>query len=223
MNRWWEGDGSARLAHDAAIVAATQPGLRHEEQASGLMALAGEVEVRTQSGIPHHIPTRVDFPPDYPGHEPVAIETGNRFPHIPDRHFYSEPDGRCCLWLDVASEWRPRDADALIHFLDQLATFYHRQLILDVEPTAGWAGPEHVHGGGAYVEHLLGRLRMSPTDLRRMVPALAGGVSRNAPCPCRSGKRYRACHLTAVDAFLTRANVQSLSQLLKLLKDPASR
>ena len=187
------------------------------------MALVGDVEVRTQSGIPHGIPTRVEFPVGYPRVEPVAFETGNRFPHILDRHFYSNPEGRCCLWLDVASGWRPRDLDALRHFLDQLATFYHRQLILDVDPTAGWPGREHVHGGAAYVEHLRNRWRMSAGELRRMAPALAGGMSRNGRCPCGSGRRYRHCHQSSVEAFVKRANGPSVTQLLDLLRSPAAR
>lgn len=220
--RWWEGPGSARLAHDAAIVLEMQPGLRHEEQADGRMALVGEIEVRTESGVPHRIPSRIDFPPDYPRTEPVALETGNRFPHTTDRHFYSKPDGRCCLWLDVASEWRPRDPDALRHFLDQLATFYHRQLILDVDLDAGWPGREHVHGGAAYVEHLMGRWGMSRGALRRMTPALEGRVSRSGRCPCGSGRRFRRCHQTEVDEFVGRANEPSVEQLLELLRSGPS-
>lgn len=214
MDWWKEGAGRARLLHDRSIVAEVQPGLRHEVQADGHMALVGDVVVITRSGIRHAIPSRIDFPADYPLREPRAHEVSGLFEHTTARHFYNTPDDLCCLWLDVETPWRRRDPEALRMLLTELAIFYHRQLVYDANPSAGWPGPEQPHGAEAYELYLKTRWRMPDWILRRMSRALAREVYRNARCPCGSRRRYRHCHQQEVLRFLNRAGPNDVEQLV---------
>lgn len=102
---WFEGAGRARLEHDRTIVAEEHPGLAYVAHPDGSLALLGDITVKLASGIPRRIETRIEFPPDYPAHEPIAFDMAGRFRHDADHHFYT--NGRCCLWLDVESRWRP--------------------------------------------------------------------------------------------------------------------
>jgi len=197
--RWFEGAGAARLEHDKAVVAEDQPNLRYDVRQDESLSLVGEVTFRLRHGGPQTIPTRIDFPEDYPEREPRAYQTPRRFPRDGVHHFYD--DGQACLWLDVETRWRPRDPDALRIFLDQLCLFYLRQLAMEANPKLAFPGPARGHGALGYIEYLEERLRMPRRTLPRMLPAMSGGVYRNAPCPCGRRVRYRKCHRDAIRHF----------------------
>ncbi len=201
---WFEGAGQARLEHDQAIVAEDQPALRYIFGRGGSVSLVGDVTFALASGSPQRIATRIDFPADYPAHEPLAFETASRFRHDADHHFFTN-DG-CCLWLDVETKWRPDNPDSLRVFLDELRVFYLRQLMMEADPTLAYPGRSRAHGVEGYLEHLDERLRMSRRDMPRMLRAFVGGVSRNAPCPCGRRVRYRKCHRESIRRFRERAN-----------------
>jgi hypothetical protein len=209
---WFEGAGRARLEHDRAIVAEEHPGLAYVAHSDGSLALLGDITVKLASGIPRRIETRIEFPPDYPAHEPIAFDMAGRFRHDADHHFYT--NGRCCLWLDVESRWRPSDSDALRRFLDELQVFFWRQLMMEADPTLPYPGPARGHGVVGYLEHLEERLRMPIRDLPRMIAALSGGTYRNAPCPCGRRVRYRHCHRGAIRRFRDRADLDQQGQLI---------
>jgi hypothetical protein len=212
---WFEGAGSARLEHDRGIVAEDQPALRYVVQGDGTLALIGDVTFALDSGTPQRIATRIIFPADYPQREPRAYQEPKRFPRDAEHHFY--PDGRACLWLDVETRWRPTTSDALRAFLDQLTVFYLRQLMMEANPKLSFPGPWRAHGVAGHIEHLEERLRMRRRDLPRMRTALAGGVSRNAPCPCGKRIRYRKCHRDRIRLFHDRAEAGIGQLVLKEL------
>ncbi len=222
MRRWWEGRLAARFEHDKAIVAEVQPRLRHEVGPYGAMTLVGDVVVKTVSGTPNRIPTRIDFPDDYPRNEPVAHEVGNLFPHDGDHHFSYSSD-QCCLWLDAASPWSPRDPDALRMFLEQLAIFYHRQLMMKADPTLHFPGPWWGHGGEGYLQYLEQEWGLARPVLRRLALGFRGRLYGKAPCPCGSRRQYRRCHQPTIDRFRGRASKSSLEQLVVLLSPTLGR
>lgn len=213
--RWFEGAGSARLEHDRAIVAEDQPALRYDVQGDGSLALVGDVTFALDSGTPQRIATRIVFPADYPEREPRAYQEPKRFPRDADHHFY--PDGRACLWLDVETLWRPTEPNSLRAFLDQLTVFYLRQLVMEANPKLAFPGPWRAHGVAGYIEHLEETFRMLRSELPRMRTALAGGISRNAPCPCGKRIRYRNCHRERIRRFQDRAESGTMQQVLKEL------
>lgn len=213
---WWDGAGADRLAHDREIVAEVQPGLRHEIQPDSSMALVGDFLVTTRSGAEHRIPTTLKFPADYPAHEPSVHEPSTRFPHEPDRHFYQDSD-QCCLWLDVESQWDPTDPNALRVILDQLLTFYHRQLMMEAGVVDVFPGPQRGHGGFGYLDYLKDVWGTDDATLRRLRFAIAGKQEPKSACPCGSGRQYRRCHLGAVTRFRQKASPFTLGQLVSML------
>lgn len=198
-----------------------QPGLRYETGADGAPRLVGIVRIVTVSGIPHEIATTIEFPDGYPIEEPLAFEVGLRFPHDPDHHFFQDTQ-RICLWLDVASRWRPDDPSALVEFLTELGTFYYRLLQMEANPGMQFPGLSFAHGWNpAYREHLGQILRMVPGQIPRMRRALAGGLARRAWCPCGGNRRYEHCHRDAVEHFRLRMRPERLRSLIADLRgDP---
>lgn len=213
---WFEGAGRARLEHDKSIVAEDQPGLAYVVQRDGSLALVGDFMFKLPSGSPQRIATRIEFPSDYPVHEPLAFETARRFRHDADHHFYA--NDRCCLWLDVETRWRADDLNALRRFLDELRVFYYRQLMMEANPRLSYPGPSRGHGVLGYLEYLEERQQLREVDLPRMLTALEGGIYRNAPCPCGRRVRYRKCHRDAVRRYRDRVGSDQHAQVVAALR-----
>ena len=204
--RWWDGRrGAERFARDKTIVAEEQPELRWVE-VDGAMRLEGNFIVKLASGIPERIWVVIVFPVDYPQREPSAFEPKGRFqPQDVVRHFFTA-NGKCCLWLDVASPWRAGDREALRTFLDQLAVWFHRQLVYDSNPAAGWPGPEYAHSAEAYFQYFLEDWGLSETALVRLGRGFVGRLGSKDPCPCGSNAQYRRCHQPQIDRFRGRVS-----------------
>jgi len=119
------------------------------------------------------------------------------FPHIADRHFYS--NGACCLWMPVESQWELEDATGLHSFLDQIATFYERQLIYDSSPNKRWAWGQRGHGIVGYIEFVQEALG-DPSLVNNFAGLLSGKeiLPLTSNCPCESGKKYKYCHARTV-------------------------
>jgi hypothetical protein len=211
--------GRARLEHDEAVVREHQPQMRYEHQADGALWLVGDFLLYTQSGIPHQIPTVIEFAYDYPRHEPIARDVAGRFQHDADHHFIGD---HACLWLkQLESEWRRDDRDALQLFLDQLTIFYFRQLVMESDPSGQYPGRARPHGyAPAYVEILSERLQLPQAAVRRMRSALAGDLRRSARCPCGSRLPYRACHRDAISQFRGQVSQEQLAKFLAYLASP---
>jgi hypothetical protein len=96
--------------------------------------------------------------------------------------------------------------------------FYLRQLAFDANPKAGYPGPWRGHGDAGVIEHLEDVFGMPSDDLPRMWRALAGGVYRNAPCPCGRRVRYRKCHRARVLAYRARITQMALDRIVAGLR-----
>jgi hypothetical protein len=195
---WFERDGGARLAHDAALLVERGfSGLVHEIRGKQVV-LGGVLPIVTGvSGITHQIATEIRFENTYPSDEPKAYDAAMRFSALPgrplaDRHLAE--DGLCCLWLQSRSEWVAADPDALIHYLRQLLAFFERQLIYDV--IKRWPGPEYAHGSDGYAQDIRETLGQSPRIISLYERILRGGPKprRRDLCPCGSAKLFVTCH-----------------------------
>ncbi len=212
---WYERDGGVRLARDKALVRRHYPDLRYRvDDYIGSVWLEGTITLRTESGIPKRIKVRVEFPDGYPDQEPRVYESGGRFPHDPDRHFF--PDGRCCLWLRPESKWDAKNPDCLLRILDETVLFFERQLIHELYPNAPWPGGEWGHGELGYAEYVLELLGNDEELLSALTPVLGGTarVGRNTPCPCGSGTKYKKCCLARVEDIQRRVGTTSLHHAL---------
>lgn len=210
-NPWYKRDGGARLAQDRALISERYPGLVfHIDDQAGRVYLDGELTLLAECGVPTRIRVRVDFPANYPSQEPRAYDVANRFPHVPDRHFC--PDGQCCLWLPPESRWNPSDPEGLCRFLEEVAIFFDRQLVYDVEGKSSWPGGERGHGAAGYVEFVEELLNGDRGLLGALAPTFANisRIGRNSSCPCGSGRKYKRCHLGLVEEISHRVGVVKL-------------
>src|ERR1044071_9565643 len=199
------------------LIIEDQPALRYIASADGSVAFEGDFVFKLASGSPQRIPTRIEFTLRYPDEEPRALHLGSRFAHDGNHHFYT--NGRCCLWLDVETRWKPADPEkSLQRFLDELKVFYLRQLMMEANPKLTWPGRARGHGFEGHLEHLQERLHMSLEQMTVMLRALEGGVHRNAPCPCGRRVRYRKCHRTTIVRFRKLANPGAQEQVVDLLR-----
>ncbi len=192
----------ARLQSDCEAVRAVYPHL-HVEVQEERPVLLGTIKIASDCGVERSVQIRVELLANHPLHEPKVFDDADQFRHSAARHFF--PDGRCCLWLSMSSEWKADDPNALLHFLRQTTIFFDKQFIYDV--IGRWPGKAWGHNEMGYREWLCERLAIPMTQFRRFAP-IWGGHGRwgaTAPCPCGSGLKYRRCH---------RARIEAINQLL---------
>jgi hypothetical protein len=180
LKPWYEQDYGARLEHDQQLLVRSFPGLVYViDNKVRQVTLAGAMTLRTECGIPTEIRVRVVFLAYYPSQEPRAYDVEDRFPHSADRHFY--PDGQCCLWLPSDSGWNPTDTEGLCRWLEEVAIFFDRQLVLEAEGKDTWPGEQRPHGDAGYlqlerVEEVKGRvgiIKLRTVFLRQLSNNLA--------------------------------------------------
>jgi hypothetical protein len=224
--RWFEQDeGDVRLKQDRALIRHDYPDLKlGMNWRLKKIFLDGTITLRAECGIPTRIKTRITFGDSYPRYEPIAYETGNMFTHIANRHFF--PDGRCCLWLPVETQWKPQEATALHGFLDQVSTFFERQLIHDASPDKRWAWGQRGHGIEGYIELIQEELGGDASLVSNFAGLLSGreAIAQNSDCPCESGKKYKYCHAKSLARLIERLGGQNpfLPEVESILSRSAS-
>lgn len=215
---WYERDGGARLASDRALVAASPyTGLTYSiDRANRRCVLEGDIVYVSDSGLHATVSVRIVFPDEYPRLEPTAYDAAGRFVHDADGHFIPGSGGRCCLWLSWESGWSADEPAALLTFLDQVALFFHRQLIFEARGRDEWPGPARDHGTRGYYDFLKDALNVDESLLRLFLPRLEqyGLHPRHGPCPCGSGLPYRECHLPRVTEIVRRVGQAALERWL---------
>jgi hypothetical protein len=206
--RWFERDeGAERLGQDRALIRHDYPDLKYGLNFRGrVVFLDGTLTLKAECGIPTRIKTRIIFPDDYPRHEPVAYDAADMFPHFADRHFFT--DGGCCLWLPVETEWDSQEPTTLFHFLDQLSTFFERQLIYDASPVKIWPWGErgHKHRLTGYIEFVQDALGGDASLFGKFEGLLSGRehIDPASPCPCGRDKKLRYCHAKRLAGIIER-------------------
>lgn len=222
---WYERRSvAARLAEDRNWVGREYPGLSFlidEERES--ITLDGTITIKEECGVPTQIATKVLFPRSYPDNEPIAYDSGDRFPHVAVRHFYK--DGGCCLWLPPETLWRADDPLALHGFLDELSVFFHQQLVFEATGCVIWPGQERGHNVDGYIEFVDEQLGADASLIPVLAPLFAGRhVGRNEPCPCFRGRKYKLCHQDMVEVITRRIGVLRTRELFQgwIAKDQPS-
>lgn len=205
-NRWFECDeGDERLKRDRELIRVAYPDLKYGlNYRLKTIFLDGTITLRAECGIPTRIKTRVIFSDSYPDYEPTAYETGNLFPHTADRHFF--PDGRCCLWMPVETQWNRFEPTGIYRFLDEVSTFYERQLIYDASPDKRWAWGQRGHNIEGYIEFVQESLGVDASLLANFMGVLSQreNIAPSSKCLCRSGKRYKYCHRNRIELLVER-------------------
>ena len=128
---------------------------------------------------------------------PKVFEVGGKYLRIAkkcevsiiDLHIY--PHNRaCCLGL----KYRDSQQLCIEDFLHELVIpFFYRLSYTDkfgIDRARKELWGEYSHGLKGEIEHFL-----EIVDIMRQSPG------RNDPCPCRSGKKYKRCHLSQVESL----------------------
>jgi hypothetical protein len=132
---------------------------------------------------------RITYPPKFPNrNQPPSVyleSHRDRWEKGGDSHI--EYDWRLCLFVPSESGIDFQEANSLSDLFAVVHTFlfkqrvYQRRLVrsrLDGRK-AEWPGEDRSHG--------IQGIREAVND--------AGGIGRNDPCPCGSGKKFKRCHL----------------------------
>lgn len=144
------------------------------------------------------IEIRLNFQPSQYNPWPDVIETAGRIQQIMEKRkiankadmhcFPIYPENRCCLGFKVYSD----DKIEIAKFIKEMVIpFFYRVAYVER------------HGLHAARTDLWGEY---PHDIEQTEQEYIGGLrdmnnlSRNARCACGSGKKYKNCHLTEVDA-----------------------
>jgi len=200
--------GRERLERERAMVARLFPGLEFGDAGDDVV-LAGTIAVVQDSGERDVVAVELQFPPDYPRHEPLAKEAGNRFVRSDDNHI--NRDGTFCLWTPEDSPWRGRDPNALERFLEHLVVYLDKQLVYEVTRT--WPGAYRAHGEAGRDEALqeIAECDRHAAQLaHRIVTHGKGSIGRKARCPCGSDLDFDKCH--------RREAIRAASVLTELLR-----
>jgi len=156
--------------------------------------LVGSVSLRSGHGhLRDTVRVRIVYPPRFPdrGRFPSVYLESHReqWKNISGSHI--EADWRLCLFVPGESGIDFGHKDSLVHLLECLRTFLFKEVVyqrdLRMEAVTGkppvWPGKARSHGVAGIKEMV--------TD--------QGGVGRNAPCPCGSGKKFKHCHMTILE------------------------
>jgi hypothetical protein len=197
-NRAWYKTNADRLEQDKALLREAYPTLAFfVDEVVQRVWIEGMLLLRADCGITEEIHIRIDYPDEYPRRLPTAGDPARRFERSPDSHV--NRDGSFCLTFPLDQEFDLQSAELIVDFVDAVALFVERLLIYEV--TGRWPGPAWGHGVAAWRECVERELGTTDSESIARLLELAGAassLSRNAECPCGSGRKYKHCHLPSV-------------------------
>lgn len=151
--------------------------------------ITGTYDLKSEHGYPlGSFQIRIRYPAQYPrpGVLPEVYLESHRDQWKTGYDSHIEPHWRLCLFVIGESGIRSDDPQSLPRVIAALHTFLLRELMyqdalriqLAGGPKAEWPGPQRSHGAEGLREAVRER----------------GLRSRNLPCPCGSGKKFKKCH-----------------------------
>jgi hypothetical protein len=157
---------------------------------NGVVFMEGVFQVRSEHGHTYEsVKIRVEYPPSFPerGQTPTVILLSHRdrWPKGGDSHLNS--DWSLCLFVPGESGIDFQRADSLRKMFGVIHTFLFKERLYQhalarqtvTGEKAVWPGEARSHGLAGIVEAVRDK----------------GGIGRNEPCPCGSGKKFKACHI----------------------------
>lgn len=184
-----------RLRADRELLAREHPYLNYNlDEANVLGAARGVVPMLLPDGQIDAIEIEVEFDRLYPARPPRVREVAGCFAPDDDRHIVG--DGYFCLYLREVDEPDLRTTYSLHVFMLDVVCFLEQQLIY--ERIGRFPGPQWPHKRDAYALYIVEQLdSQSPEAAGPLWEVVRGAQpSRNAPCPCGCGVKYKKCHLT---------------------------
>jgi hypothetical protein len=184
-----------RLRADRELLAREHPYLDYDlDVANALGAARGAVPMLLPDGQIDPVEIAVEFDRRYPARPPRVREVAGRFLPDDDRHVVG--GGYFCLYLREVDAPDLRSPHSLHLFMLDVVCFLEQQLIY--ERIGRFPGPQWPHRRDAYALYIVEQLDgQSPEAAARLWEVVRGAQpSRNAPCPCGCGTKYKKCHLT---------------------------
>lgn len=190
MNRSWHQLNTKRWEQECLIAAEVFSGCESEVDASRKAIIRGMFDVCSQHGhIYESVKLRIEYPATFTiRNQPPSVyleSHRDRWKNTADSHI--ENDWRLCLFVPGESGINFSDSMSLNDLFAVIQTFLFKQRIYQrrlaktylTGEIAKWPGKDRSHGEQGIREAIHAR----------------GGVGRNEPCPCGSGKKYKHCHL----------------------------
>ena len=161
--------------------------------------LKGCIEIKDEFGkVWDTYNVKVIYPSKFPKEVPILYEVGGRIPKDDEHHI--NMDGSCCLSIPALEMITLKKGITTSSFLKELAIpFLANQTYK--RKTGKFAGDEFRHGVDGLYQFYSDTF--STKDLCTILTLLAKIVlnqlpERNELCSCESGRKYKHCHLRAV-------------------------
>lgn len=161
---------------------------------------------------------KIVFPHNYPKSIPILYEVGGRLKLLPE--FHVNKDGSCCLAPAAMEMAILKGKITIIDYMEELVIPYLANQTYR-EKTGKYANGEFGHGALGIYEFYQGLFNTKSisfiiTVLQKIVNKDL--PSRNDSCFCKSGKKYKKCHLKSIQ-YLSPVNNDILNKDCKTLLD----
>ena len=141
---------------------------------------------------------KIIYPHEFPRKVPVMFEIGGRLPR--EAGYHVNVNGSCCLSVPAREMIILSKGINTINFLQELAIPYLANQTYR-QKKGRYAGEEFAHGADGVYQFYS---EVFQTQNAIVILTLIGKIAlnqlpdRNDSCPCNSGKKYKHCHLLAV-------------------------
>ena len=187
---WWHDADPTRWKQEQAIALQLLDDHEAGIDENRVAFIRGTFDVCSEHGhVYETAKLRIEYPANFPArNQPPSVyleSHRDRWRNSGDSHI--ESDWKLCLFVPGESGIEFEAASSLNDLFAVIHTFLFKQRIyqkrLAREQITGvaakWPGEDRSHG---------------ERGIREAIKAM-GGVGRNDPCPCGSGKKYKKCHL----------------------------
>ncbi len=188
--RWHEANPN-RWQREQAVAAALLDDVKVGIDSEGAAFICGIFGVYSEHGhLYESVKLRIVYPPTFPArNQPPSVyleSHRDRWKKGGDSHI--EKDWKLCLFVPGESGIDFSQDDSLDSLFAVIHTFLFKERIYQRRLAraaidgriAKWPGEDRSHG--------IAGMRETIRDM--------GGVGRNEPCPCGSGKKFKQCHMT---------------------------
>ena len=213
----WQRDDPPLYEKEKAEVEAYFPELRFVVE-NDLVFVRGSFAVMFEGQVLDRYSVELQLPRNHPTGLPAVRETGGRIPRRDDRHI-NTADGTACV-LIPDERWRlwPVGAPLLKFLTGPLHSFFLAQSM--AEEGEPWPFGQWAHGAKGMFQYY--RELLKTPDLGVITTYLeyitAKKVKGHWPCPCKSGKRLRDCHISIVTDLREKISRKDAQKSLEALK-----
>jgi hypothetical protein len=171
------------------------------ELKNGLSYLVGKIDIYDNSGNIYYdtFDIEIIIPKNYPFGFPKLFEIGDKIPKIPDRHIYTN-DHSCCVCILQIAEMEARNGISIFNYIKKyVIPFFANQIYY--ENKKEWANGDYKHGFNGILQYYEEILETSQIEIiYSLINTFRNNkISRNEICFCKSGKKFKKCHLSIFD------------------------